>query len=142
MGGCGSTRWEMTVTRRSTEGFLRLDVRHLARNGCLRPGTSAAITWGPATSITAEVGRERPDAVTLRYVVHRGNTPCLSMNETVSLTKTPCTFGGSRIWFCCPGCGGRCAVLYAVAGYFRCRTCHQLAYWSTRSAVNYEKTTA
>ena len=132
MGGYGSSRWGATVTRVSTEGLLRLDVRVLEREGCLRPGTSATVTWSGGPSIATKVAPEHPGIVTLRYLVRHGNEPCLSIQEDVALTRTRCTFGGTRVWFTCPGCGTRCAVLYAFRRWFRCRTCHHLAYGSTR----------
>lgn len=135
MGGYGSSRWGVTVTRVSTENLLRLDVRVLAREGCLQPGMSATVAWDSGTSITTEVMGERSNVVVLRYLVRSGNRSRLSMQEDISLMRTPCTFGGTRIWFVCPGCSTRPAVLYALAGYFRCRTCHQLAYPSTRSTT-------
>lgn len=132
MGGYGSTRWGTTMTRASTEGLLHLDVRALGRKGCLRAGMSAIVSWHDGASITTEVVPARLDAVTLRYSVRDGNEPQINVQENISLTRTRCTFGGSRVWFGCPGCSTRCAVLYAHRGRFRCRTCHNLAYASTR----------
>lgn len=37
----------------------------------------------------------------------------------VSITFTPCHFGGQRAWFICRGCGRRVAILYPL----NCRTC-------------------
>lgn len=42
----------------------------------------------------------------------------------VVITRTACHFGGSRPWFVCPTCGGRCAILYPV----QCRQCLGLHY--------------
>lgn len=132
MGGNGSGRWGMTVTRMTTEGLPRLDVRALARAGALHPATTSSIVWSAGVSIEMDVTCGDPDALTLRYVVRTHNGVRASVTERVGLTATPCTFGGSRVWFLCPGCGNRCAVLYAFSVRFRCRTCHHLAYDSTR----------
>jgi len=59
----------------------------------------------------------------------------------VSLTGTPCSFGGSRSWFRCPGvrpwapCGSRVAILYLPPGQarFACRRCWNLTYASVKS---------
>jgi hypothetical protein len=132
MGGDGSSRWNATVTRTSTAGLPQLDVRALAREGCLRPSTVATVTWGNGASVTSEVNPDDADAVTLRYRTCAGPGIWRDVQQRIPLTTTPGRFGGVRRWFACPGCGGRCAVLYALAGVFRCRTCHRLAYARTR----------
>ena len=49
------------------------------------------------------------------------------------LVRTAQPFGGERLWFACPGCGRRCAVLYG-ARRFRCRLCIGVPYGSQREA--------
>lgn len=130
MGGSGSNRWATTVTRVSTEGLLRLDIRMLAREGGLRPGTSSEVRWSDGSSITIEV--DDPRALTLEYHTRTGNGEMVLVHEIIPLLGTPCTFGGTRMWCGCPGCGTRCAILYGFNGLFRCRSCHDLTYGSTR----------
>ena len=56
----------------------------------------------------------------------------------ISLTTTPCNYGGVRYWFICPlsrngvYCGRRVAKLYKAPGavYFGCRHCYNLSYES------------
>jgi hypothetical protein len=48
----------------------------------------------------------------------------------VRLDRTPCNYGGERIWFLCPRCNRRAAILYAPGHLFWCRRCCQLAYSS------------
>ena len=61
--------------------------------------------------------------------------------EPVTLTWTPCNYGGYRPWFRCPGafndvlCDRRVARLYARSHYFLCRHCYQLAYSSQNVSV-------
>jgi hypothetical protein len=135
MGGIGSGRWSTTVTRPTTEGLPRLDVRALARAGALAPGTAATLTWGETATVSTEAPTDDPDHLTLRYRACAGLGRWTFVQEPVSLTRTPCTFGGSRLWFTCPGCDARCALLYAFGGLFRCRWCHRLAYASSRSGT-------
>lgn len=58
------------------------------------------------------------------------------MAYTVPLTWTPCTKGGERPYFTCPGrvngrdCQRRVAKLYGAGRYFLCRSCYGLAYAS------------
>jgi hypothetical protein len=65
MGGHGSTRWGTTITRATTDGLPRFDVRALARAGGLRPGTVAIVTWDGTTSIAVERS-SAGEVVTLR----------------------------------------------------------------------------
>lgn len=122
----------MSVNRALIEGSPRLDVRALARAGALRPGTVGHVTWGGQAAIITVVTSEAPDQLRLRYAVPRLDDRVEEVEEHVSLTTTPSTFGGRRVWFRCPGCKTRCAMLYGFGGRFRCRACHALAYQSTR----------
>jgi hypothetical protein len=137
MGGYGSTRWNWERTRTDDGGLLQLDIRRLARDGCLAPGAISTITWTrgdgePAGTITTYMDRDRP-CLTLDYATQRqGETEWTPHLTRVWLDATPCHYGGERPWFQCPGCGKRRAVLYSVAGVFACRACHDLAYASTR----------
>jgi len=65
--------------------------------------------------------------------------------ERISFTKTPCHFGGSRIWLDCPGCGRRVGKLYLPTTLYsnyndgvrvqnwRCRYFYKLTYEQRRS---------
>jgi hypothetical protein len=133
MGGPGSSRWGITVTRMTTEGLPRLDVRVLARQGALRPGTTATVTWDSGASVTTTVTTDAPDCLRLAYVVVDRRGVGRSVTARVPLLTTPGTVGGVRAWFGCPGCGRRCAVLHALGGRFRCRGCHHLTCRSIRT---------
>lgn len=139
MGGFGSSRWDNTVTRVTTDGLLRLDIRALTRDGCLRPGASATVTWNMGASIATEVPLDDPDHIRLGYSIYTGSGDWHYVDEQISMVSTPCTFGGTRRWFSCPGCGVRCAVLYALYGLFRCRSCHDIAYSSTRKSRIFQR---
>jgi hypothetical protein len=140
MGGYGSTRWGWRSTRATTDEFLALDVRALARRGYFSPEPGAVVTGVEVWSCDGkEVGRiglhycgDVPHAMILEYRVRRPGADWHTIRERVGLNRTRCTFGGSRPWFVCPGCCTRRAVLFCVGGVFRCRVCHDLAYRSTR----------
>ena len=145
MGGYGSGRWGWHRAKTDTDGLLKLDVRWLARQGHLSPGTSGiyAVAWSrgdrPAGDILIRYDGDRPDGLTLDYRMRQGEgAPWEAVRERVALDRTACGFGGSRPWFLCPGCAERRAVLYSVGGRFRCRGCHDLAYGSTREGA-YER---
>src|SRR5215210_7714762 len=140
MGGFGSTRWGWRSTRATTDEFLALDVRALARRGYFAAKPGAVVTGIEAWICAGEeVGRvsvyyggDVPHFMTLEYRVRRPDEEWHTIRERVGLERTPCTLGGSRPWFVCPGCGTRRAVLFCVGGVFRCRVCHDLAYRSMR----------
>ena len=46
---------------------------------------------------------------------------------------TPCYFGGRRLWFLCPKCGRRVAILYGGKNFY-CRICRNIAYPSENEA--------
>jgi hypothetical protein len=140
MGGYGSTRWEWQATRAITDEFLRLDVRALAGRGYFTAGPGEVATGIDAWICDGEdVGRigvgyhgDDPHVVTLEYHVHRSHEDGQTIPERIGLDQTPCTLGGVRRWFVCPGCARRRMMLFCVGGVFRCRVCHRLAYRSMR----------
>jgi hypothetical protein len=134
MGGCFSTRWNGVPTRQTTDPLLRIDIGALHRQGALIPGTTSWIEWSggrqqPSGSIQLVV---TVGALTLTYRVHEQGGEWWDIGERVTIVSSPCHYGGSRPWFQCPGCHTRRRVLHSVAGRFRCRACHDLAYSSTR----------
>ncbi len=134
MGGYGSTRWHGTPTRATTGESFPLATAALAPY--LGTGNCAADwTWRrggePVASVRGVVSREE---VLLWYTATRVGGEAEHVQDALPLVWTPCTFGGTRPWFACPGCGTRRGVLYLPPGEsrFRCRECHGLAYSSTR----------
>ncbi len=136
MGGSESGRWGWGGSRATTDSLLRLDVRSLARAGALRPGVTQTISWTQGGVLVGAVTtRAMVDAVVLADGARGGSRSAALVRERMALARTSCPYGGTRPRFVCPGCGQRRAVLYAVAGRFRCRGCHDLAYASTREAA-------
>ncbi len=134
MGGLGSTRWNWERTRDTTDPYIWLDVRLLARQGALVPGTLSTSSWTYRGEPSGWIShRAEADALVLIYNVKGPrDAEWQPVRERIPLERTACHYGGSRPWFLCPGCGRRRAVLYSVGGHFRCRACHDLAYSSTR----------
>lgn len=102
MGGYGSSRWGMTVTRMTTEGLPRLDVRVLAREGCLVFGTSAMISWHSGesvwASITTQVHADEPDTLILEYSTLASTGSWMPTRERIALETTSCHYGGERCY--------------------------------------------
>jgi hypothetical protein len=79
--------------------------------------------------------RTDPDRITFAYRYLRSDGFWRDVECPVSITWTPCHYGGKRPWFVCPaqGCGRRVAILY-LDGVFACRRCYQCVYESQRRA--------
>lgn len=130
MGGYGSGRrgGKDTVSQ-----MRALDVRKLKRDGCLEPGFSGQSTWSRGGTVIAtirfRVGQEASGLmyVQLMYRSRDRSEVWQDMDYRVALDRTPCNYGGSRVWFRCPSCHRRVAVIYG-GKVFACRHCHRLAY--------------
>ena len=122
MGGLGSGRSSGCLT--TLDDFHAVDLRSLRRHGLLQPGYRGSLRWsrcGRETgSIRFAVGREELSLI--NRVRSRGTETWEDMMEPVPLVRTPQRLGGERVWFACPGCRRRCAVLYG-GRRFLCRRC-------------------
>lgn len=128
MGGYGSGR---RGGRDTTDDLLRLDVRKLQRAGVLQPGCCGGWQWALRGGRKASIAIESSESsIGLRYTSTR-NGQRKDYDYQVWLSRSSCNFGGDRVWFVCPSCGRRVAVLFGGAVY-ACRHCHQLAYESQR----------
>ncbi len=135
MGNESSTRWGTTIVRLDTDPLPKLDVRWLSRIGALIPGSVSQPAWernGILLSVIACMDPHTSNALVLQYLTDEPGGGLHPVMESVGLTFTPCTFGGQRAWFLCPGCQSRRGVLFFLGGRFLCRICHNLAYSSTR----------
>jgi hypothetical protein len=140
MGGVGSGNWYRFDKKTTTGECHSLDVRYLHREGLLKPGRWFSFYWSRAGRETgsirgAVIGEEKPERVTLLYRHRIGpGDEWEDVQESVSLDRTACNFGGERPWFVCPeaGCGRRVTILYGPGRYFLCRHCYDLVYESQR----------
>lgn len=108
-----------------------IDIRHWKRAGMLHRSGGFSWVWSRRGEEVARIEvYPSPGLVRLVYRVRRNDGPWQPIDETVRLTETPCNYGGSRLWFVCPGCGKRAAKLYGVTALFRCRVCNALPYGS------------
>lgn len=84
----------------------------------------------------AASGRVLARGIILIYTIRRSHGAGVNVRDTVLLDETPCTLGGTRPWFRCPGCDRRVRALYLPPGrdHFRCRHCHRLAHGSQQVA--------
>lgn len=133
MGGFGSGLKNFGQPRRTVDELARIDLRAWTRRGLIRPGDAfhAAVPGDPRRQafVAVEVAEDE-DALWISRHPGTGPDPMRPPCWTVRIERTPCHLGGERLWFLCPGCGRRAAILYAgvTGGAFSCRTCRTLAY--------------
>ena len=102
MGGYGSTRWGWRSTRATTDEFLALDIRLLARRGYFtaEPGdvVRGTISWTAWARRAGRIGVEyagaTPQRITLQYCVHGPGEQMPDVTESIAVGRTACHFGG------------------------------------------------
>lgn len=132
MGGPGSGNWYRWDRKTTTDEVRRVDARHMYRHcGLSNPGSAGTLYWScggePSGSINFRVHKEY---VILSYKHRAYDEDWHDRRETIWLDRTPCNFGGERIWFLCPRCSRRVAVLCGLGVRFLCRECYGLPYAS------------
>ncbi len=134
MGGYGSGRtW---AGRDTTDDLRRIDVRWMARKGYLENCSGGTLEWSRRGERIAWIQyRAEKHRMVLTYKVRERGADWESLEYGVELDRTPCQFGGHRVWFRCParGCGRRVATVFG-GRIFACRRCHGLAYQSQRQS--------
>jgi hypothetical protein len=132
MGGYGSGRWNGGVAKARADNQSRLDIRELAKIGL----NSKTFGWSKASQFQ---NRQTNGSITIKRSSRRLPVLCETAESDAPLENqdlflrfegTPCNYGGFRLWFLCPVCCRRVAVLY-VSENIQCRLCSQLAYQSS-----------
>ena len=111
------------------EHCLRIDARRWAREGMFSAGRAGAWVWRDADSgeETSRIGYcGEGGAVSLNFTLN--GEP---VRQHITTQRTACNYGGSRVWFSCPRCWRRVAVLFlrGTAGFIW-RHCGRIAYGS------------
>ena len=130
MGGSGSGRRPSYCGKAETADATPLDIRKLARQGLLVVGRGFSWQWTVNDRVVASISiRVESQGLVLSYQRMRTGE---EITQRVSTQTTPCRLGGHRIWFTCPYCSRRVAVLYGEGKYFSCRHCYGLRYASQK----------
>ena len=132
MGGMGSGSWFRWGKKTTTEEVHRVDIRYLHKQGLLRcPGSTGSLSWSRGGEQTGSVRyRIEQDRLVLMYRYRLHGEDWRDVEEQVWFDRTPCNYGGERLWFLCPHCGKRVEVLYGAGARFLCRHCYTLPYGS------------
>lgn len=126
MGRWGSgSYYRMKDGKSTVESSLPLDVRRLKRKGCLTPGSVFSWQWSRNGNVRASIGITVHEDYLLLQYIHKKTE---DITQWIYFDRTPCNYGGERIWFRCPSCDRRCAVVYGAGRYFACRKCYNLGY--------------
>ena len=127
----------------TVEQATQLNIFKLKKSGLLCGYVSATMTWtrkysGHESSMGICVDIEELYAKVNYTITDRNTKEKTDYEYQISLTTTPCHFGGVRYWFVCPiskngvSCGRRTGILHLASGgnYFGCRHCYDLSYKS------------
>lgn len=128
---CGAGR---PAYRIKAEQLQRVDIRVWRKRGLLWVGSSNSWQWWREDEPSGSIGfTVAESSIRLTYAIEGRDA-----SQTIWTTTTPCAYGGSRRWFGCPGCRGRCEVLYMRSGRFACRSCQRVSY-STQSGSEHDR---
>jgi hypothetical protein len=145
MGGYGSGRWGAHIKAQTVEmagARLPLD-RDMAAT--IRRGGRYRVTWqrkpSQAGALGALLGNLQARVYCWEYEVVEGGQaiiiehgePGRPAREHVAVARRALRYG-ARLFWVCPGCNRRAAILYRRWGRFRCRHCHGLTYRSAQEA--------
>jgi len=135
MGGQGSGSWYRYNTKTTTDTQRHIDIRWLKKNYSLEEGTSGTLSWSRRGDQTGAIRyRTEKDRMVLDYHYRRNAGEWVQVEESICFDRTPCHYGGNRLWFLCPDCHKRVAVLYGAGKYFLCRYCYDLTYSSQQES--------
>lgn len=133
MGGYGSGRRWRSNAKNTTEDIPALDVRELHRKGVLTFGRVFRYGWcsGGRETLAALVRSDNNLVEVYPLIKEDDGGEQTGPPHLAPLSITPCHYGGIRVWFHCPQCSRRVAILY-VTKQLACRHCLQLRYKSQR----------
>ena len=131
MGGFGSGRWHRWNKSATVDGAKKIDIRYMRKEGLLKPGCRGSLSWSrKGKSLGAISFYCREDYLQLNYNFQENDGEWKPIEQRIRFDRTPCNYGGERLWFLCSGCNRRVAVLCSNGAYFFCRHCGNLSYSS------------
>lgn len=131
MGGVGSGRYFRWGNATTIEAVKRIDIRYMRRKRLLKPGYGGSLSWTRNSEPCGDIRYSCwADRLTLDYRFRSSDADWEPVQQIVFFDRTPCRYGGERLWFLCPICRRRCEVLCFAGKLAACRKCYQLPYQS------------
>jgi hypothetical protein len=131
MGGTGSGNWYRWNTKTTTEQAKRIDIRYMRKQGLLAPNRAGTLSWKVGGEPNGDINYScLYDHLRLSYRYREHGGEWQPIKQHIPFDRTPCHYGGERLWFLCPRCNTRIGILYCAATLFLCRHCCQLPYAS------------
>ena len=131
MGGRRSGTWCRWSTQSTCEEVKRVDIRYMRKQNLLKPGYSGSLSWTRGNESAGDIRyRVEQSRLILNYRFREYGGDWQPVKESVWFDRTPCNYGGERLWFLCPRCSKRVAVLYGADVRFLCRYCYNIRYSS------------
>ena len=125
MGEPGSGGSYQLTAKRLTSESLPIDIRVLKREQRLRPGNTILFKYSRGGVVYARlIGHVFATHLTLQYCYGKSE----KISQKIWFDWTPCFYGNERIWFKCPRCQKRIAIVYGPENFFACRQCCDLTY--------------
>ncbi len=134
MGGFGSGRWPRNERKVLVNECHSIDISMWKMQDWLEPNTT--ITYGHGLHIQIYQGEIELKFTFVDGAVS-GDDSQRSYTEYVNIHRQECHFGGKRPAFVCPSCRRRSFILYQRRGYYRCRSCCNLAHPSQLECSHY-----
>ncbi len=129
MGGPGSGTWYRWDKKTTIDDVRRVDIRYMNKHGLLRSLGSGTLSRSRNDVQTASIRfRIEEDRLVLNYRYRTHGNEWEDIEQPVLFDRTACNYGGVRVWFLCPHCSRRVAVLYGAGAWFLCRHCYRLPY--------------
>lgn len=139
MGGLGSGTYYRGNNKTYLEEVRRIDLNFMKKKGMLRPGNRGTLTWFCGGEQAGLINyRTEYAQLVLNYRYREYGEEWTPYEEHVLFDRTPCNYGGERLWFLCPHCNRRVGILVGEGVRFLCRHCYGLPY-SSQGETPYDR---
>ncbi len=131
MGGRGSGLSTRFDKKKTIEETKRIDIRFMKKRGFLKPSVQGTLMWSSGGQPRGNINFScRKDYLKLDFNYRYNREGWQPVEQKIWFDRTPCNYGGERLWFKCPSCTRRVAVLCSGGKLFLCRHCYDLPYSS------------
>lgn len=140
MGGIGSGPYGyggQRVSKERTAQCPEIDIRLWKRKGLLVDRQYFSWSWQIDGESVGMIGVIPANREKLVIVYGIPGEPVKQVKTVITLGYSSCNYGNERVWFHCPSCSKRVAILYMKGFRFRCRHCQDLTYRSCQQSGNF-----